>query len=85
MALTAQAFPLTQRLFLDTLSVKLGSTRCVRPSHKVQKGIDDNQETEIKGLFLNDASVFPTPLGIPPSLTIVALSKRLANHLKARS
>ncbi|HEY94416.1 MAG TPA: GMC family oxidoreductase [Dehalococcoidia bacterium] len=43
--------------------------------------IDRNQETQIKGLFVSDASAFPTPLGIPPILTIVALSKRLANHL----
>jgi choline dehydrogenase-like flavoprotein len=47
--------------------------------------VDDNQETEIKGLYISDASVFPTPLGIPPILTIVALSKRLANHLKNRN
>lgn len=47
--------------------------------------VDDHQETEIKGLFISDASAFPSPLGMPPTLTIVALSKRLANHLKARS
>lgn len=46
--------------------------------------VNDDQETEIKGLFVSDASVFPTPLGLPPILTIVALSKRLANHLKTR-
>jgi len=43
--------------------------------------IDNNQETQIKGLFVSDASAFPTPLGMPPILTIVALSKRLANIL----
>jgi choline dehydrogenase-like flavoprotein len=43
--------------------------------------VDLNQETEIKGLFVGDASVFPSPLGMPPILTIVAMSKRLANHL----
>jgi choline dehydrogenase-like flavoprotein len=43
--------------------------------------VDENQETEIKGLFVSDASVFPSPLGMPPILTIVALSKRLARHL----
>jgi choline dehydrogenase-like flavoprotein len=43
--------------------------------------IDRNQESQIKGLFVSDASAFPTPLGMPPILTIVALSKRLANHL----
>lgn len=43
--------------------------------------IDRNQESQIKGLFVSDASAFPTPLGMPPILTIVALSKRLANLL----
>jgi choline dehydrogenase-like flavoprotein len=43
--------------------------------------VDRNQESEISGLFVSDASAFPTPLGMPPILTIVALSKRLAKHL----
>jgi choline dehydrogenase-like flavoprotein len=47
----------------------------------IGKVVDCNQETEINGLFVSDASVFPSPLGVPPILTIVALSKRLARHL----
>jgi len=43
--------------------------------------VDMNQETEVCGLYVGDASVFPSPLGIPPILTIVSLSKRLAKHL----
>jgi choline dehydrogenase-like flavoprotein len=43
--------------------------------------IDEHQETEIEGLFVSDASAFPSPLGMPPILTIVALSKRLAKYL----
>lgn len=43
--------------------------------------VDCNQQTEIQGLYVSDASVFPSPLGLPPILTIVALSKRLAKHL----
>jgi len=46
--------------------------------------VDHNQETEIKGLFVSDASVFPSPLGMPPILTIVAMSKRLVKHLLDR-
>jgi len=46
--------------------------------------VDHNQETKIKGLFVSDASVFPSPLGIPPILTIVAMSKRLVKHLLDR-
>lgn len=43
--------------------------------------VDFNQETSIRGLYVSDASVFPSPLGMPPILTIVALSRRLATHL----
>jgi len=48
---------------------------------RIGKIVSENQETEIKNLFVSDASVFPSPLGMPPILTIVALSKRLAAHL----
>jgi choline dehydrogenase-like flavoprotein len=48
---------------------------------QIGKIVNKNQETEIENLFVSDASVFPSPLGMPPILTIVALSKRLANHL----
>lgn len=43
--------------------------------------IDQNQETKIKNLFVSDASVLPEAPGLPPILTIVALSKRLAKIL----
>jgi choline dehydrogenase-like flavoprotein len=43
--------------------------------------VDEYQETKIGGLYVSDASVFPSPLGMPPILTIVALSKRLAARL----
>jgi choline dehydrogenase-like flavoprotein len=46
--------------------------------------VDHNLEAEIKGLFVSDASAFPSPLGIPPILTIVAMSKRLVKHLLDR-
>jgi choline dehydrogenase-like flavoprotein len=49
----------------------------------IGKIVDEHQETEIENLFVSDASVFPSPLGMPPILTIVALSKRLSNHLSS--
>ncbi|NHK29876.1 MAG: GMC family oxidoreductase [Asgard group archaeon] len=55
-----------------------GHPCCTAPIGKV---LDKNQQTEIEGVFVSDASVFPSPLGLPPILTIVALSKRLANYL----
>jgi choline dehydrogenase-like flavoprotein len=47
----------------------------------IGKIVDKNQESEIKGLYVSDASVFPSPLGMPPILTIVAISKKLAKYL----
>lgn len=55
-----------------------GHPCCTAPIGKI---VDKNQETEIKGLFVSDASIFPSPLGIPPILTIVALSKKLAKTI----
>ena len=50
-------------------------------SAAIGKIVDGRQETEIKNLFVSDASLFPSPLGMPPILTIVALSKRLSDYL----
>jgi choline dehydrogenase-like flavoprotein len=44
--------------------------------------VDKNLETEISGLFVSDASVFPSAPGAPPVLTIVALAKRLGKYLE---
>lgn len=50
----------------------------------IGKIVDSNQETEIEGLFVSDASVLPVSPGKPPILTILALSKRLADYIKNR-
>ncbi len=47
----------------------------------IGKVVDENLETEISGLYVADASVFPEAPGAPPVLTIVALAKRLAKYL----
>ena len=44
--------------------------------------VDVNLETSIRGLFVCDASVLPKSPGKPPILTILALSKRLAEYIE---
>lgn len=48
---------------------------------RVDTMIDRNLQTEITGLYVCDASVFPEALARPTVLTIIGLAKRLANHL----
>ena len=43
--------------------------------------VDSDLETELKNCYVADASVLPSPTGIPPILTIMALSRRLAKKL----
>jgi choline dehydrogenase-like flavoprotein len=45
--------------------------------------VDKDLQTRIENLFVCDASVLPTSPGMPPILTIVALSKRLGKRLAA--
>ena len=47
----------------------------------IGKIVDSNLETEITNLFVCDASVLPVSPGKPPILTILALSKRLADYI----
>jgi choline dehydrogenase-like flavoprotein len=53
------------------------------PSGTVRIGsmLDRNLKSEIEGLYVCDASVFPEALGRPTVLTIIGLGKRLAKHL----
>ena len=48
----------------------------------IGKIVDSNLQTEMDGLYVSDASVLPISPGKPPILTILALSKRLADYLK---
>ena len=72
-------------LLAGVISVTIASTvyRGAHPggSAAIAKFVDSNLETEIKGLFVDDASVLPISPGKPPILTILALSKRLADYL----
>jgi choline dehydrogenase-like flavoprotein len=53
------------------------------PSGTVRIGemLDSNLQTEVDGLYVCDASVFPESLDRPTVLTIISLAKRLAKHL----
>ena len=57
--------------------------RGTHPSGTVRVGtlVDENLQTEIQGLYVCDASVFPEALARPTVLTIIGLGKRLARHL----
>jgi len=47
--------------------------------------VDRDLMTEIEGLYVCDASVFPAVPGLPPIVTIAALAKRLGKYLKSRN
>ncbi len=57
--------------------------RGTHPSATVRIGdmLSRDLETEVAGLYVCDASVFPRALGRPTVLTIIALAKRLAARL----
>ncbi len=48
---------------------------------KIGEIVDSNLETEIDNLFVCDCSVIPEAWGLPPSLTLIALGKRLGKYL----
>lgn len=60
-----------------------GWTVAAHPGGTVKIGdvVDSNLKTEKENLYVCDCSVMPDAWGIPPTLTLLALGKRLANHL----
>jgi choline dehydrogenase-like flavoprotein len=48
---------------------------------KIKVVVDPNLRTEIDNLFVCDCSVIPESWGLPPSLTLLALGKRLGKYL----
>jgi choline dehydrogenase-like flavoprotein len=50
---------------------------------KIGQLVDANLETAFRNLYVCDCSVIPEAWGLPPTLTIVGLGKRLARHLTA--
>lgn len=63
----------------------LSSTH-VRGAHLIASArigdvVDSNLETEIENLYVGDGCVLPEAPGLPPIYTILALSRRLGQHL----
>jgi len=52
---------------------------------KVGDLVDSDLRTEYDNLYVCDCSVVPEAWGLPPTLTIIGLAKRLANHLVGES
>jgi choline dehydrogenase-like flavoprotein len=77
------AADILRRAGCDTRSVFTTPLRGTHPSATVR--IDDlltrDLQTEVHGLYVCDASVFPRSLARPTVLTILALACRLARHL----
>lgn len=82
----ATAGMILEKCGVDVNSIKSTVYRGAHPGGSAAIGeiVDSNLETEIRGLFVDDASVLPESPGKPPILTILALSKRLADCLKNR-
>ena len=61
--------------------------RGTHPQATVRIGelVDTGLSTQLEGLFVCDASVFPRAVGRPTVLTILALAKRLARTLAGRT
>ncbi len=50
-------------------------------SVRIGEGVDANLQTATPGLFVCDASVIPEPWGLPPTVTLLCLGKRLGESL----
>jgi choline dehydrogenase-like flavoprotein len=67
-------------------SIIIGPTRGAHPMSTAPIGrvVDKNLATEVKNLYVSDASVIPRALDRPVVLTLICLAKRLADHLLDR-
>ncbi len=48
---------------------------------KIGDVVDSNLKTELDNLYVCDCSVIPEAWGLPPTLTVLGLGKRLSKHL----
>jgi choline dehydrogenase-like flavoprotein len=63
-----------------------GSMFAAHPGGTVKIGehVDTNLRTKFHNLYVCDCSVMPKEWGLPPTWSILALGKRLAEHLMAK-
>jgi choline dehydrogenase-like flavoprotein len=52
-------------------------------SVRIGDRVDSDLQTSTAGLYVCDASVIPQPWGLPPTLTLLCLGKRLGTRLAA--
>jgi choline dehydrogenase-like flavoprotein len=52
-------------------------------SVRIGDGVDSELQSRLKNLYVCDASVIPEAWGLPPTVTLLCLAKRLAWHLKS--
>jgi choline dehydrogenase-like flavoprotein len=50
-------------------------------SVRIGEHVDTNLQTDYEGLYVCDCSVIADPWGLPPTLTLLSLAKRLGKHL----
>jgi choline dehydrogenase-like flavoprotein len=50
-------------------------------SVRIGEGVDSHLQTSTANLYVCDASVIPQPWGLPPTLTLLCLGKRLGEYL----
>jgi choline dehydrogenase-like flavoprotein len=48
---------------------------------RIGEHVDTDLQTDVQGLYVCDCSVIADPWGLPPTLTLISLAKRLAKHL----
>jgi choline dehydrogenase-like flavoprotein len=80
---TLLAKNILSKMAVNETTISITKTRGAHPGGTAAIGevVNNNLETDIKGLFICDSSVFPESTGLPPILTITALAKRLAKTI----